>query len=99
VELLIVDVDFAYPGLHTLTGLGLERHFCLLFFDGITLRHNVCAGDVGRKLEGWFLGTTLPMQVVTLGAPMCRNWNGIAIAPEMEESRIHGRNTLLRLRN
>jgi hypothetical protein len=92
VELLIVDVNFARLGLNVLApGLGLERHVCFLFFDGIPLWHcrNDRVGGVRWKLEGWFLDTVLPLQVVTLDAPMRGNGNGVAIALEVEEkSRI-----------
>jgi hypothetical protein len=75
---LIVDVDFAHLGLHMLVGLGLERHVCFLFLEGIMLRR--------------FLNTAFPLQVVTLGASMCRNRNGIVMALEMEKLWIRGRN-------
>jgi hypothetical protein len=48
-------------------GFGLERRVCLLCSDGIMLRRNARVGNVGRKLEGWFLGTALPLQFVCLG--------------------------------
>ena len=91
VELLIIDVNLAHLGLDTLASLGLERHVCFLFFDGITLSRNACVGDVGGKLKGWFLDTALPLQIVTLGAPMCGNRNSVAIAFEVKKnSRICG---------
>lgn len=91
VELLIIDVNFAHLGLDTLAGFGFERHVCFLFFDGITLSRNACVGDVGRELKGWLLNTALSLQIVTLGAPMCGNGNGVAIALEVKKnSRICG---------
>ncbi len=56
------------------------------------LHRNACVGNVERKLKGLFLDTALLLQVVTLGTLMCRNGDGIVIAPEIEEWRIHGGN-------
>src|SRR5712672_540166 len=89
VKLLIVNVDFTHLRLDTLAGLGLERHVCFLFFNGVALRRDASIGNVGRKLKRWFLDAAFPLQVVTLGTPMRRNGDGVAITLEVEKkSRI-----------
>ena len=91
VQLLVIYVDLSHLRLHALARLRLERHVGLLLFDRVTHGCNTGVGDVRRELERGFLNTTLALQIVALGAPMCGDRDGVAVALEVEEQPWVGR--------